>query len=190
MARPRKSAAHSKIGRKVEKTDLTTARKLGKWRDHPVILGLGKVAELADQPPLYSICAAVAIAGLARRDGRLFRTGIRMLAAEWLATKAKGAIKHRVDRTRPHVPINGGRYRMEKGHDHAPELNSFPSGHTAGAVAVARAYASEYPEHWKTAALLAGFAGAIQIPRCAHFVSDVGAGALIGLTAGSLVARP
>jgi undecaprenyl-diphosphatase len=151
---------------------------------------LGWISELADQPQLYAVSAATVAIGLVRQDSRMMRAGLRMLVAEWLATKAKSFVKHRVDRTRPHVPVDGGRYRMERGSSRDKDLNSFPSGHTAGAVAVARAYASEYPEHAVQATLLATLAGAIQIPRCMHFATDIGAGAAIGLVAGSLVAKP
>ncbi|WCT72677.1 phosphatase PAP2 family protein [Sphingomonas naphthae] len=173
----------------IEKADLKVARKIGQWRDHPAVRTVGIVGELADQPQLYALSAATVVIGLFRADSRMVRAGVRMLAAEWLATKAKNFVKHRVDRTRPHVPVEGGRYRIERGGSRDSAMSSFPSGHTAGAVAVARAYSSEYPEHAATATLLATLAGGIQIPRCSHFVSDVGAGAVIGLAAGSLVAK-
>lgn len=189
MARKRTTLSGRRIKRAVEKSDLATTGRLGVWRNHPIVSALGKISELADQPPLYAICSGMVVAGILRSDIKLCRTGMRMLAAEWLATKAKSLVKHRIDRTRPHVAMNGGQYHMANGHSHQSALSSFPSGHTAGAVAVARAYASEYPEHAIVVTLLAAFAGAIQIPRCAHFASDVGAGAIIGLTAGSLVAK-
>jgi membrane-associated phospholipid phosphatase len=173
----------------IEEADLATAHGVADWRHHPIVAGLGRLSELADQPPLYTLAAGTAVFGAVRGDARLFRAGLRMFAAQWLATKAKTLIKRRVDRTRPHVPVEGGTYRMERGESRDKALSSFPSGHTAGAVAVARAYASEYPEHAGRAAALAALAGAIQIPRCAHFPSDVGAGAAIGLVAGSLVAK-
>lgn len=173
----------------VERADLATAEQAAEWRHHPAIRILGTISQLADQPQLYTVSALTAAAGVVRGDARLARTGLRMVAAEWLATKAKSAIKHRVDRTRPHVPVDGGEYRMEPGESRDKALSSFPSGHTAGAVAVARVYASEYPEYAGAAWALAAFAGLIQIPRCAHFPSDIGAGAAIGLVAGSLVAK-
>lgn len=183
----RKKKASRKTG--IEKADLAAARKAGGWRDNKLLLALGKVSDLADQPPLYAICIATAGAGVIRGDGRLFRTGLRMLAAEWMATKAKGFVKHRIDRTRPRRPVEGGRYSMKRGDSHESELNSFPSGHTAGAVSVARAFASEYPQHAGKAALAAAFVGAIQIPRCKHYLSDVGVGAAIGLAAGTIAAK-
>lgn len=174
---------------KTERADLKTAQVAGRWRNTRIVRALGTVSDLADQPPLYALCWATIAVGLVRGDRRLRNAGMRMLAAEWLATKAKSAIKHRVDRTRPAVPVEGGAYRMERGDSHARPLNSFPSGHTAGALAVASAFASEYPEYRVSAFAAAIAAALIQIPRCAHYPSDIGVGAAIGLTAGGLVAK-
>jgi len=185
MAKQRKTQKANGI----ERADLAAVEHAAEWRDHPVVRALGTLSQLADQPQLYTISALTAAAGMVRGDARLARTGVRMFAAEWLATKVKTAIKHRVDRTRPHVPVDGGDYRMEAGDSHDKALSSFPSGHTAGAVAVARVVASEYPQHAGAAAALAAFVGLIQIPRCAHFPTDIGAGAAIGLVAGSLLAK-
>ena len=189
MAQPRKTRQTKKAAYAVEQADRAAARQAGQWRDHPIVKGLGWLSEASDQPPLYALSAGTIAFGVLSGNGRLARTGVRMFAAQWLATKAKSFVKHRVDRTRPHVPVDGGDYRMERGESHDTALNSFPSGHTAGAVAVARAYASEYPEHAGRAAAIAIFVGAIQVPRCRHYPSDIGVGALIGLATGSLVAK-
>ncbi len=111
-----------------------------------------------------------------------------MLVAHTLATLAKDFVKDRIDRTRP-------RSTGERGKDHAPrpgrrtakEETSFPSGHSAGAAAVAQAFAREYPEHRRAAYAAAGAVAVAQIPRCAHYPSDVTAGALVGVAAEVLV---
>ncbi len=166
-----------------EKADIAVAKAAAPLRDTIIVRALGKASEIADQPPLIALCAATFAAGLILRNGRLARAGGRMLAAELLATKLKSLIKHQVDRTRPHVIANGGRYQAKKGHDHASAMNSFPSGHTAGAVTVARAYAREYPEHAGAAYGAAAAIGAIQIPRSKHYPADIVAGAIVGLVA-------
>lgn len=170
-----------------EKADIAVAHMAAPLRDTGVVRALGKASEIADQPPLITLCAATLAAGLILRDARLARAGGRMLAAALVATKLKSLIKHRVDRTRPHVIVDGGRYRATKGHDHASAMNSFPSGHTAGAVAVARAFAREYPERAAGAYGAAAAIGAIQIPRSKHYPSDIGAGAIVGLVAETAV---
>jgi membrane-associated phospholipid phosphatase len=181
MARINRRAEKNRRRHPIERADLKVACRASEWRNHAAIRALGKVSELADQPQLYTICAATLITGILRGDAKLARTGLRMLAAEWLATKAKSFVKHRIDRTRPN--------RLQPGKSHDTMLNSFPSGHTAGAVAVARAYASEYPKHGALAASIAISVGLIQLPRCKHYVTDIGAGAGIGLAVGSLVAK-
>lgn len=166
-----------------EKVDIKVAHAAAPMRETVAVRALGRASEIADQPPLISLCAATLAAGLILRNGRLARAGGRMLAAELLATKFKDLIKNQVDRTRPSVLANGGRYEAEKGDDHHSAMSSFPSGHTAGAVAVARAYAREYPKHAAPAYAAAAAVGAIQIPRCKHYPTDIGAGAAVGLVA-------
>jgi membrane-associated phospholipid phosphatase len=60
------------------------------------------------------------------------------------------------------------------------DRNAFPSGHTAGAVAVAQAVAHEAPGAAGSLRLAAGAAGALQVPRGAHYLTDVIAGAAVG----------
>lgn len=171
----------------IEKADIAVAQEAGAARDHPAVEALGKFGDLGDQPPMVALCAATIAAGLVRRDGRLASAGVRMLAAHALATGIKRLIKRSVDRTRPHLLVEEGRYETGPGHHKDGEHSSFPSGHTAGALAVARAYARDYPESaWPAYAGAAVIAG-IQVPRCHHFPSDIGAGALIGWAAEATV---
>ena len=168
---------------KAERADIAVGDAVAPGSNNLWVRAAGQLSELADQPPLITICAAAFAAGVILRNGRLARAGGRMLAAELLATQMKSTVKHRVDRTRPHVRANGGVYKAGKGHDHASAMNSFPSGHTAGAVAVARAYAREYPERAAAAYGLAAATGAIQVPRGKHYPTDVLAGLIVGLAA-------
>ena len=151
------------------------------------------VADLGDQPQLRTLSIALVAAGLAggRRSGygpRLVRAGLRMLIAHELATAAKSFVKRRVDRTRPrslHLP--GKDHRIAPGTKREKEETSFPSGHSAGAMAVARAYARQYPEHSAPAHAAGAALALAQIPRCAHYPTDVGAGLAIGIAAEALV---
>ena len=173
---------------KAEEADLEVAKAVAPVRNSPAVRALGFASELADQPPLISICAATLAAGLVMKSRRVARAGARMLAAELLATTLKSVVKHRIDRTRPSVVADGGRYQRRAGSDPTGEMSSFPSGHTAGAVAVARALAREYPEHQAAAYVAAAAIGANKIPRCKHYPSDIAAGALVGLAAEAMVA--
>jgi membrane-associated phospholipid phosphatase len=169
--------------------DAAAAEAALPYQGSPAMRALGHFATLGDQPPLRTLCAAVIAAGLAGGNRRLARAGLRMLVAHTLATAAKDFVKHRIDRTRP-------RSKGAKGKDHVPrpgrhtakEETSFPSGHSAGAAAVARAFARDYPEHSAPAYAAAGALALAQIPRCAHYPTDVGAGLAIGVAAEAAVA--
>jgi membrane-associated phospholipid phosphatase len=168
---------------KIERADIAVTAEAAPLRRTWPVRALGAVSEVADQPQLITACTATAAYGLLSGNERLASTGLRMLAAELVATKLKGLIKHRVDRTRPNVVDAGKRYELQPGHEHASDYNSFPSGHTAGAVGVARAIARGYPEHRLSAYSAAAAIAAIQIPRSKHYPTDLAAGAMIGLVA-------
>lgn len=148
---------------------------------------LAAASEIGDQPQLRSICGALIVAGLLL-DKRLLRAGVRMLLAHELATAVKSSIKHRVDRRRPRSAASARHGEPRPGHSSAKEESSFPSGHTAGAVAVAQALGREFPEYRTAARSAAALVGLAQIPRCAHYPTDVGAGAAIGLVSEMAVA--
>ena len=174
---------------RVEKADLKVARATDPVRNHSLTRIAGDLSDVADQPPLRAIGAATMVAGALARSQRLTLAGVRMLAAHQLATSVKSVIKHSIDRTRPERVLEGAAYESGKGdHDSSP-WNSFPSGHTAGAVAVARAIGRDYPRAAVPALALSVAAAAIQVPRGKHYVSDVVAGAVIGLAADYLVDR-
>lgn len=174
----------------IEHADAKVAAALGTHHEHPVIEAVGKVSEIADQPPLIALTAATALAGLVLRKPELTRAGLRMLASELVATGIKTRVKTRVNRTRPHKMLDEGRYVLEHAGERANRdgpWSSFPSGHTAGAVAVTRALSREYPALEVPAAAAAATIAAIQLPRRAHFPTDVIAGAAIGWIAETLV---
>lgn len=182
-----KDAAKKQV-RGVELADRKVARIAGSKRDTPFVKAIGTLSELADQPPLIAISALTIVAGVVLGRSRVARTGVRMLASHWLATQAKSFVKHRIDRTRPFVMLGGDGYHAQKGSSHEKGENSFPSGHTAGAVAVARAVARDFPESATIGYTAAATAAAVQLPRAAHFASDVMVGGLIGLAAEAVVA--
>jgi undecaprenyl-diphosphatase len=87
-----------------------------------------------------------------------------------------------VDRTRPRSSRKPGKDQKPRpGSRYTKEENSFPSGHSAGAAAVASAFAREYPDQAPLAAAGGAIMSLAQIPRCAHYPTDVGAGIAIGL---------
>lgn len=170
--------------------DAAVHRLVQPYRNSPPVKAISWLSELGDQPQLRLLSGACVAAALIGSDRRLLRAGIRMLLAHEIATLAKNFVKDAVDRSRPRRASSMQERRPKRGDKSAKEETSFPSGHTAGSIAVARAFAREYPEHAVAALGTAGLVAAVQVPRCAHYVSDVGAGALIGIaseTAASLV---
>lgn len=162
--------------------DNAAARLARRYEDSVAVKLLEHVADLGDQPALRILCGAVIGVGLLAGDRRLARTGVAMLAAHSLATFAKDRIKERVDRTRPRSAGKPGKdAKPRPGGATSKEETSFPSGHSAGAAAVARAFARAYPEHAGKAYAAAGILALTQIPRCAHYPSDVGAGLALGV---------
>lgn len=188
--RPVKSVPKpSKSATAPEKADVAVAHAVAPYRETPLVRAVSTFSKLGDQPPMLAISGAVLGAGLLRRDRRMARAGVRMIAAHLLATAAKNFIKRRVDRTRPNVLVQEGRYEMTPGDKKARADTSFPSGHSAGAVAVGRAFARDYPEYAIAANLAAATIALAQIPRCTHYPTDVGAGSAIGFASEAIVSR-
>jgi undecaprenyl-diphosphatase len=146
---------------------------------------LGLASELGDQPQVRAIAAALITTGLLSRNRRLARAGVRMLVAHETATLAKNFVKRRVDRTRPRSASGTHGRKVKEGRSSDKEETSFPSGHSAGATAAAVAFAGDYPEHRLLALAGAAAVAAAQVPRCAHYPTDVGAGLAIGALAGA-----
>ncbi len=135
--------ANEKAAEPVLAIDRRTRALFKPWSRSAPVRVLGWFGQAGDQLQLRVLAGGVLAVGLARRDERLVRAGARMLLAHELATLAKKAVKNRVDRSRPRSVRRGKSVRPRKGHSKAPHLNSFPSGHSAGAMAVACAFAAE-----------------------------------------------
>ncbi|KQN91803.1 hypothetical protein ASE90_03235 [Sphingomonas sp. Leaf67] len=187
MGKKRKAKQQAK---RLVDADIDAGRGVaGELHDHPMVKFAGMLSEVADQPPMVAINLTTIAVGLWRSDARLTRTGVRMLAAHGLATLAKAVIKANVDRARPKLFSDREDHRPKPGDTDEGPQNSFPSGHTAGAVAVARAVAREYPDAAGPAYAGAAAVAAIQVPRGTHFPIDVAVGAVIGLIAEAVVTQ-
>ncbi len=171
----------------IEHADVALSVEAARLREHPATRVMGTLSELADQPPTFTLTALAALAGLALGRPRLARAAMRGFASAALATAAKSAIKATVVRTRPYVLLEEGRYETGLLGPNEGPWNSFPSGHTANAVAVARAAARVVPERAAPLGLAALAVGAVQVPRGAHHALDVAAGALVGWLAEAAV---
>jgi membrane-associated phospholipid phosphatase len=147
----------------------------------PPVKALGLFSKLGDQPELRVIAGSLLVAGIFARSDRLVRAWARMIIAHEAATAAKDLVKTNIDRTRPRSAEGRDQKKLKPGNHRAKEKTSFPSGHSAGAVAAARAFSREFPEYGTAAVGVAGLIAASQVPRCAHYVTDVVAGMAIGL---------
>ncbi len=128
----------------------------------------------------FAVAAGLAVAGPASR-----RAAARGLIGLGIASAAANLVgKNLVGGTRPELaPVPVARQLRR-----TPTSASFPSGHTASAVAFAAGVALELP---LAGALVGPLAGAVAYSRIhvgAHWFSDVVGGAIIGLGAAALTA--
>ena len=73
--------------------------------------------------------------------------------------------------------------------DDRPESSSFPSGHTAAAVAFTAAVAPAWPPAGAVCAVPAAMVAVERVQSGAHYPSDVAGGAAIGLASAWLARR-
>ena len=172
----------------VADADVAITEAAGDRRDWLPVRALSRFAKLGDQPELRLISAALFATGVVLGRSRLRRAGVRMIAAHELATLAKNVAKDNIDRTRPRSAASSREAEPEPGTASAKEHTSFPSGHSAGAVAVARAFAREFPEYRAAALATAGLVAVGQVPKCAHYPTDIVAGAALGVASEAALA--
>jgi membrane-associated phospholipid phosphatase len=132
-------------------------------------------------PALGAGYLAGEIAGSNAVKGTILRAG----AAVALATGISSGLKYTIGRNRPDIAGTNLEFRPFSG------SNSFPSGHTAAAFAIATAVADQTTDGWSDY-LLYGAAGLTAISRIndnRHWTSDVLIGALIGHLSAKWVSR-
>jgi membrane-associated phospholipid phosphatase len=173
---------------KLQEADAVVADAVRSYRTAPPVKLLSALSEIGDQPQVRLLSGTLFVAGLLKRDVRMVRAGARMLMAHELATAAKNFVKRRIDRTRPRSRGNDAdAHKIKPGRHESKEETSFPSGHSAGAASAARAFTREFPEYTVPASAAAAGIALAQIPRCAHYPTDVGAGLLIGVASEAVV---
>jgi membrane-associated phospholipid phosphatase len=172
----------------LERADVAAGLRIGRRRKHPLIRATGAVSELGDQPPLLVLSGALMLYGVFARDPRALEAGGRAFVAIAAASAIKTLVKNSVTRSRPNVVLGGELYRAHYGRPEHGRMQSFPSGHTAGSVAAARALTRAYPNAAAPAYGAAAFVAGAQLPRAAHYPGDVITGVAIGLAAEALVA--
>jgi undecaprenyl-diphosphatase len=176
-----------KAARKLLAADERAYQIVEPYQDTLPIQVLSAVGAVGDQGPLRLVAAATGLGGLLLRDRRLMRAAIRMIISHELATALKNVVKGRVERSRPDHAKDRDDRKLRKGKRTTKAVTSFPSGHSAGSIAVARAFTREFPEHSTPALGIAVTIAGAQVPRCSHYVTDVAAGLAVGAVAEAIV---
>ncbi|MFE2610794.1 phosphatase PAP2 family protein [Streptomyces mirabilis] len=127
--------------------------------------------------------AAAAMACLGGWRGRSAAgTGLATLVVAQLLSN--GLCKQLADRPRPPKE-----WFPHDEADDRPDSSSFPSGHTAAAVAFTAAVVPAWPAVGAACALTAGLVALERVQSGAHYPSDVAVGAAIGLASAWLTRR-
>lgn len=183
----RARTASLQVASAVEEADIALAVRLARDKDAPLVRAFASLSEAGSQVPLLGLCIGMVAYGAVTGRGRVTRTGARMLGAHLVASGLKTGLKRLVSRPRPNVLMETGYYAMRWGGPNRGPFQSFPSGHTAVPVAVARALGRGYPETRRVAYAGAAVVALAQLPRGAHYPLDVAAGVVIGFAAESIV---
>jgi membrane-associated phospholipid phosphatase len=168
------------VATKVVRADHKLSRKAAAKRETPGVKAVEATADLADQPPLIVLSVVTILVGAVLRRPAVAKSGVRMLASHLVATGLKTVVKRSIDRTRPAKALDSGEQRFKKGQSREHDQSSFPSGHTAGAVAIASAVARDAPGAALPVYATAGAVAAAQLPSGKHYLLDTIAGAAIG----------
>lgn len=124
-------------------------------------------------------------AGLALSGGRARRAAALGVAAVGVASATANLLgKRLVRRPRPHRAVDSP---FPHRHVPMPDSASFPSGHTASAVAFAAAVGPTLPAAAVPLGLLACAVGYSRVHTGVHYPGDVVAGALLGTGSAALV---
>ncbi|MFD3872239.1 phosphatase PAP2 family protein [Streptomyces sp. NPDC058623] len=160
--------------------DHRLTRRMAAWDSAWARQVLPPVEEAAEHTKLWWAAAAIIAAGGGRRGRGAAAAGIASMAVAELLSN--GVAKQLVERSRPPkewIPHDDVEDR--------PDSSSFPSGHTAAAVAFTAAVASCLPWAGAACAVPAVLVALERVHSGAHYPSDVAAGAGVGLAAAALV---
>lgn len=159
-------------------------RRLTRWtasRPGPGIhRTLSAVEETAEGSKLWCAAAAVLAWTGGRRGRRAAAAGLAAVTlAQVLSNGVCKQIRHRPRPPREWIPHDEVEDR--------PDSSSFPSGHTAAAVAFTAAVAPACPPAGAVCAVPASLVAVQRVQSGAHYPTDVAAGAVIGLVGAWLI---
>ncbi|WP_030689620.1 phosphatase PAP2 family protein [Streptomyces globisporus] len=160
--------------------DHRLTRRIAAWDSPAARRLLPAVEETAEHTKLWWAAAlGMAVRG-GRRGRRAAASGVLAMAVAELLSN--GVAKQLIARRRPPaewIPHGDVADR--------PDSSSFPSGHTAAAVAFTAAVAPTWPWAGAACAVPAVLVAVERVHSGAHYPSDVAAGAVIGTAAAALV---
>jgi membrane-associated phospholipid phosphatase len=136
------------------------------------------------QPEVYgTITLGIVGAGLLSGNPEVTRAGGRLAATLLLAGAATTGLKLAIGRTRPNETLNAYEFHPFSGED------AMPSGHTSIAFALATALADDIHQTWASVGLytIATGVGWSRMNDNKHWLSDVGAGAALGISSAKLM---
>ncbi|MFJ5708769.1 phosphatase PAP2 family protein [Streptomyces sp. NPDC093105] len=142
-------------------------------------VGLRRLSHAADHSKISFAVAA----GLALLPGRPRRAAAAGVGAIAIASATANLLGKRLVR-RPRPDREAARVVVGR-HVPMPESASFPSGHTASAVAFATAVGVVLPPAAVPLGLLASAVGYSRVHTGVHYPGDVAAGAVLGLAGGA-----
>ncbi|MEW2051771.1 phosphatase PAP2 family protein [Streptomyces sp. NPDC005476] len=166
----------------IRETDRHLAQRLAANTPPALHRALSAVEETAEGTKLWCGAAAV-MAWLGGWRGRK-AAAAGMAAVTVAQVVSNGVCKQLADRPRPP--------KAWFPHDEAedrPDSSSFPSGHTAAAVAFTAAVAPAWPLAGALCTVPAAMVAVERVQSGAHYPSDVAAGAAIGLASAWLIHR-
>ncbi|WP_308436915.1 phosphatase PAP2 family protein [Streptomyces omiyaensis] len=160
--------------------DRRLARRMTGWDSAWARRLLPPVERAAEHTKVWWAAALTMAAGGGRRGRKAAAAGVTAMAVAELLSN--GVAKQLVQRRRPPAEW------IPHGDDEdRPDSSSFPSGHTAAAVAFTAATAPSWPWAGAVCAVPMALVAIERVHSGAHYPSDVAAGAAVGLTAAALV---
>lgn len=127
---------------------------------------------------VVGVPVACIIYGVAAKDNDVLYSGLLIAGSEVLSYGAKFALKAAVHRQRPYEALEN----VNVNHLESADQYSFPSGHTAGAFALATMLSLRYPKPYVyvPAFVWAGMVGYGRVYNGVHYPTDVLGGAALG----------
>ena len=136
---------------------------------------------------LFVVSAVLLAAGYMSRHANLQRAGWQTLVANVAAGGVNTVLKHLVGRGRPKFMHTGNSEFFPFG---GSGWDSFPSGHAMAAFAVATVLALRFPKVRWLVILMALAVSVSRLFRASHFLTDIVAGAVLGVMIGAIAAHP